>query len=136
MPGRSGSIPELVVAIASGQSVAAAASSAGMSLSTAQRRLREAEVLAAVQEARVDLTRQALGRVRAMREVALTRVAEVLEEDHGPAIALRAADLVLRHAAAADTAWLHERVLQLERQVSLAEGLDDQVQLGLDDVDE
>ncbi len=114
----SGSVPELVVAIASGRSLAAAAVVADMSVSTAQRRLREPEVLDAVQEARVDLTRQALGRVRGLRDVALDRVGEVLAGDYGPAFTLRAAELVLRHAAAADTAWLHERVLQLERQLA------------------
>lgn len=114
----SGSVPELVVAIASGRSLSAAAAAAGMSVSTAQRRLRDQEVLDAVQEARVDLTRQALGRVRGLRDVALDRVAEVLAGGYGPAFTLRAAELVLRHAAAADSAWLHERVLQLERQLA------------------
>lgn len=118
MAGRTGSVPELVVAIAAGEPLAAAAAAAGMSVSTAQRRLREQPVVDAVQEARLDLTRQALGRVRALRDVALDRVGEVLAGDDGPAFTLRAAELVLRHAAAADTAGLHERMLQVERQIA------------------
>lgn len=118
MSGRKGNVPQLVVAIAEGRSIASAAASAGMSLSTAQRRMREPEVLDAIQEARVDLTRQALGRVRGLRDVALDRLVELLSGDLDPALTLRAVGLVLRHATAADTAGLHERVLQLERLLS------------------
>jgi len=124
-----GSIHRLVAAIAAGESLTVAARAAGMSVSTVQRRLREPAVLAAVVDAQADLTREAVGQLREMRSRAMARTSEILETDSNPNVVLRAAELVLRHAAAADTAWLHDHVAAQERRLLELEtnlcGLDD-----------
>ena len=117
MSSGTGNIPEMIAAIASGRSLAETAKTSRMSVSTVQRRLREPEIQAQIDQSRVDLTRQALGRVRGLRDLALDRVAEILSQDESPGLTLRAAELILRHAAAADTAWLHDKVLQLEHRL-------------------
>jgi hypothetical protein len=115
---QTGNIAELIVAIASGQSHKEAAAAAGMSISSVQRRLREPQIAAAVEQALVDLTRQAQGRIRSLRGLALDRLTEILTSRGDPTHTLRAADLVLRNASAADNAWLHQRLAFLEQQLT------------------
>lgn len=121
-----GNIAELIAVIATGGSLAQAAQASDMSVRTAQRRLQEPEVALAVEEARMDLTRQALGELTKLRTLVFGRLRQVLSESDETAHVLTAADMVLRHAAAAHVARLSEDVLALEYQVSaLREHLQD-----------
>lgn len=115
---KKGDVGALIAHVAVGQPLAAAARAAGMSQSSAQRRLRDPAVQAALAEAQTDLVRQAVGRFRDLRNQALDRLSEYLAGGSEPAIVLRAAELVLRHATAADTAWVYERVAQHEATVA------------------
>jgi hypothetical protein len=114
---KKGNLGALIASVAAGRPLPEAAAGAGMSVSLAQRRLREPDVMCAVEEARVELNRQALGRFRALRDVAMDRLAVFLASDSEPVHLLRAIDLVLRHASAADTVSLQERMLDLERRI-------------------
>lgn len=113
-----GNTPHLVAAIAAGRSLPEAAEAAGMSVRTAQRRLRESEVLLLLDEARADLTRQAVGELASLRLVAFGRVRQVLEESEEPAHILRASDLVLRHMAAADLVAVRETLVAVGLEVA------------------
>ncbi len=116
-----GSIPELVAAVASGRSLEETARAAGLSVSSVQRRLRDPAVVEAVEQTRAAMTQQAAGRVANLRELAFDRIGRVLVETSDEALGLRACELVLRHAAAIDTASLQQRVLLLEQQLQRAE---------------
>ncbi len=113
-----GSIPALVTAIATGASQPEAARLSGMSVKTVQRRLREPAVVLAIHEARAELTRQALGRISSLRDLALDRVGAILADTESPALSLRAAELVLRFSAAGEAAWVQDKLVLLERQLS------------------
>ena len=113
-----GDLATLVAHVALGQPLAAAARAAGMSLSTAQRRLRDPAVQVSVTEAQLDSVRQTLGRFRDLRNQALDRLGECLTAGGDAAVVLRAAELVLRHATAADSAWLYERVAQQDAAIA------------------
>jgi hypothetical protein len=114
-----GSIATLVAAVAVGRPLTEAASEANMSVRTAQRRLHEPEVAFAINEARVELTRQAVGELTALRDLAFRRLRDVLSGDHEVPQVLRAAELVFRHMAAADVLSLRENVLALEATVTI-----------------
>lgn len=115
---KQGDLPTLIAHVAVGQSLSAAARAAGMSVSTAQRRLRDPVVQAAIAESQADLVRQVLGRFRDLRNQALDRLSEYLAGGSEPGVVLRAAELVLRHATAADMAWVYERVAQQQAVVA------------------
>lgn len=100
-----GNIAELIAAIAIGRSLADAAQASDISVRTAQRRSHESEAALAINDARVDLTRQAVGALTALRELAFRRLREILGGDHAVPHVLRAAELVMRNLAAAD-AWI------------------------------
>jgi hypothetical protein len=91
---------------AMGQTLADSARAAGMSLSTAQRRVGEPAVRTAIFDAQADLAREAAGRVHDLRRLALDRVSEILTNAEDTSIVLRAAELVLRHASTADNTWV------------------------------
>lgn len=128
MAHKKGDVAALIAHVAVGQPLAAAARAAGMSQSSAQRRLRDPAVQTAITEAQADLVRQAVGRFRDLRNQALDRLSEYLAGGSEPPVVLRAAELVLRHATAADTAWVYERVAQ--QQAAVAE-----VEAALDELD-
>jgi hypothetical protein len=112
MNARKGNLATFVANRASGQTLAQSARAAGISVKTAQRRSAEPEVRAAIADAQADLTRHTFSRVRDLREVALDCLAEVLTSDEAaPASKLQAANIVLRHAAAADEAWVVDQVV-------------------------
>ena len=113
-----GNIAQLIAAIAIGRSLADAAQASDMSVRTAQRRLQEPEVALAISEARVDLTRQAVGELTALRDLAFRRVREVLGGDHEVPHVLRAAELVMRSLAAADALDQREAILSVEYEVA------------------
>lgn len=93
---------ELVAAAAAGLPLAKIAATAGVSISTVQRRLREPEIVRAVQEAQTDSRRRALGRVLELREAALARVGELLLAEE-PTVVLRAAGLILTSSFKVET---------------------------------
>jgi uncharacterized protein involved in type VI secretion and phage assembly len=107
---KKGDLATLIAHVAVGQPLAASARAAGMSLSTAQRRLREPATQAAIAEAYADHTRQTAGRFRDLRTQALDRLGEYLAGAGDPKVVLRAAELALRYSAASDNAWVVEMV--------------------------
>ena len=62
-----GDLEELVAGAVAGQSLTQIAAAAGMSVSTVQRRLKEPEVAALVNEARAQHRQEALGRLSGLR---------------------------------------------------------------------
>ena len=99
-----GKLSELVGAVVSGASMEDAAKAAGMSISTAQRRLRDPEVTDQIAQARRDLTMEAVGRIRSLRRTALALLEEIVNDDDTPrSTSLKAIELILRHATAADS---------------------------------
>ncbi|MBA2573617.1 MAG: hypothetical protein H0V02_02340 [Nocardioidaceae bacterium] len=114
MNGKIGNVAELIAAVAAGRPLAQAATAANMSVRTAQRRLHDRDVVLAINEARVDMTRQAVGELTALRDLTLIRLREVLSGEYEVQHVLRAAELVLRNMAAADAMALSECVLDLQ----------------------
>ena len=110
----------LIAEAAAGRPLAQVAAAAGASMSTVQRRLRDPDVARAVAVARSELRRQAVARMVDLRARALNRVEAILELE-APALALRAAALILNTSLKVEAAYdFHDRLAALE------EGLDDQ----------
>ena len=106
----------LIAAAASGQSHAEIAAAAGVSISTAQRRLRDPEITAAVQEARTEQRLQMAGRLNQVMAAAIGTLGELVLHDD-PRIALRAIGIVMGNAQQfAASAQSDERLRQLEVQ--------------------
>jgi len=104
----------LVAAAAAGRPLAQVAAAAGVSMSTVQRRLRDPEVARAVAVARSELRRQAVARLVDLRASALNRVEAILELAD-PALALRAATLILNMSLKVEAAYdFHDRLAALE----------------------
>ncbi len=104
----------LVAAAAAGRTLAQVAAAAGVSMSTVQRRLRDPEVARAVAVARSELRRQAVARLVDLRASALNRVEAILELAD-PALALRAATLILNTSLKVEAAYdFHDRLAALE----------------------
>ena len=119
MSARKGNLPAFVSHMAMGQTLAQSARAAGMSVKTAQRRLQEHQIRSAITEAQADLTRHALTRLRDLRDQAMDRVSQVLADNQaGWPAHLRAAELVMRHAAAADNAWVVDQVTAQARDIA------------------
>ncbi len=104
----------LIEAAVRGQSHAEIAAAGGVSISTAQRRLRDPEIIAAVQEGRTERRLQMAGRLNERMAAAIERLGElVVDED--PRIALRAIGIVLGNAQQfAATVEFDQRLTQLE----------------------
>lgn len=108
---KKGNLGVLIAHVAVGQPLATSARAAGMSLSTAQRRLREPATQAAIAEAYADHSRQTAGRFRDLRSQAMDRLGEILAGEHEPQVVLRAIEVALRHSAASDNAWVVEMLV-------------------------
>lgn len=120
MTQRKGNLPTFIAHMAVGQTMAQSATAAGMSIKTAQRRLREPQVRTAITEAQADLTRHALARLRDLRDQAMDRVSQVLADNEaGWSAHLRAAELTMRHAAAADSAWVVDQIAAQASDIAL-----------------
>ena len=112
----SGDVEALVAAAVLGKPLAEIASLAGISVSTVQRRLKEPEVIAAINEARGRHRAEALGRMTDLRTQALDRLQELLG-DEDSAIVLRAVTLVLTTSTRFERDYeLADRVAALESQ--------------------
>ena len=66
----------------------------------------------------MDLIRQAVGELTALRELAFRRLREILGGDHAASHVLRAAELVMRNLAAADALDQREAILSVEYEVA------------------
>lgn len=87
----------LIAGAVAGRSHAEIAVAAGVSVSTVQRRLRDPQIVAAVQDGRTQQSREAVGRLNDRMPVAIERLGElVMSED--PHVALRAIGMVLGNA--------------------------------------
>lgn len=80
-----GSIPALETAIATAAAQSEAARLSGMSVKSVQRRLQGPAIVLAIDEARAELTRQALSRISSLRDLALDRVGTILADTESPA---------------------------------------------------
>jgi len=114
---QTGNIGRLIAMIAAGASLADAAAASNMSKRTAQRRLVEPEIQLEVQDARADLARQALGQLLDLRAMAFQCIRDTLQQCDDARLSLRAAEVVLRHAAAADTVLMSEDLLGVKYQL-------------------
>jgi hypothetical protein len=119
----SGDVEALVAAAVLGKPLAEMASLAGISVSTVQRRLKEPEVIAAINEARGRHRTEALGRMTDLRTQALDRLQGLLD-DEDPGISLRAVTLVLT------TSTRFERDYELADRVAALESQEDAVGVG------
>ncbi len=87
----------LIAAAVAGRSLPDIAVAAQVSVSTAQRRLKDPEILAAVRECRSQQRRQAVGQLNNNLQSAIERLGElILHED--PNVALRAVGMLLGNA--------------------------------------
>jgi hypothetical protein len=114
---RKGETGKLVAALAAGRSLQEATAASGLSMSSVQRRRREPDVQAAIEEARLDMTHATVVRYQSLREKALERLDSLLDPDTDPKYSLRAAEITLRHATDADTVRLHKKTLDLEQRL-------------------
>jgi hypothetical protein len=109
MPVQSGNTAEMVSTLVLGGSLTEAAIAGAVSVSTVQRRLRDPEIAQMIAEARSEMAREAIGRIRSLRHKALQKLDALIEDDElSPTLLLRVLDLVLRYAVAADRD-AHER---------------------------
>ena len=87
----------LIAGAVAGWSHSEIASAAGVSVSTVQRRLRDADIVAAVQEGRTQQRREAVGRLNEGVCVAVKQLTRLLSDDD-PRVVLRAIGLILSNA--------------------------------------
>lgn len=127
MTARKGNLSTFIAHMAVGQTLAQSARAAGLSAKSAQRRMQEPHIRTAITEAQADLTRHALARLRDLRGQAMDRLSQVLaDDDAGWTAHMRAAELVMRHAAAADNAWVIDQVASQAQDIAaLAQKFDD-----------
>lgn len=105
----------LIESAVAGRSLTEIAAASGVSLSTAQRRLRDREIVAAVREGRSRQRREAVGRLNTRLATAIERLGELLHDDD-PHAALRAAGMVLGNAHKfANAVDFEERLSSLEQ---------------------
>lgn len=87
----------LIAAAVAGRSLEEVAEAAQVSISTAQRRLRDHDIAAAIHHGRADRQRQAVGRLNSGLNHAIDRLRELIG-DEDPGVALRAIDKFIAHA--------------------------------------
>lgn len=105
----------LIASAVAGRPLLEIAAAGGVSVSTAQRRLRDSEIVAAVREGRSRQRREAVGRLNSGLSTAIERLSELLL-DADPHVALRAAGMILGNAHKFTTAVdFEERLTALEQ---------------------
>lgn len=87
----------LIAAAVKGATLAEIAAEAGVSISTVQRRLKDADIASAIAEGRAHKQREALGRLSEDLNGAVGRLRELVQHDD-PRIALNAIDKLITHA--------------------------------------
>lgn len=116
---QTGSSAELIAAVVAGASLAEAAKVAGMSVSTAQRRLRDPDVANQIALLRQQLAMEAVARLQSLRSKALDFLEVILEDPEVPtAVGLRASEMALRHASSSDQERRDQEHLDLINQVT------------------
>src|SRR5262245_57326108 len=109
----------LIVCLASGATVQAAAERAGVSASTVQRRLREESFRTAVARARTDCTRQAAGALAAAATAAARKLRKLLRAK-SESVQLSAATRILELNASLDAVLgMEDRIRSLEHQYEI-----------------
>ena len=109
-----GNVSELVAAAVSGHTLTQIAAAAGVSVSTAQRRLKDPDVLALVSDARAQGRAETLGRLTQLRTTGLDRLADLLDSDD-PTVVLRALTLIMNVSTKLDLVVdLDQRLTALE----------------------
>ena len=104
----------LVSAAAEGRSLTEIAAAAGVSVSTVQRRLRDQDIVGAINEVRTQQRSEAVGQLAGLRSEAIARLHTIIYDENAQ-ISLRAIALVLRTSATFDN------VHDLDRRVSALE---------------
>ncbi len=92
-----GDEPGLIAAAVAGRSLVEIAAAGDVSLSTAQRRLRDPEIVAAIHDGRSQQRREAVGKLNTELQSAIDRAGELVGHED-PNVALRAVGLVLGNA--------------------------------------
>lgn len=87
----------LIDAAVEGRTLAEIAEAAGVSISTAQRRLRDPDILAELADARAQHRREFVGKLNAEVSAAIDRLGQFLEHEDA-SVALRAINLTLTYA--------------------------------------
>jgi hypothetical protein len=118
--GRRGADQALLLALACGATVEAAARSVGVSESTVYRRLREPAFRLRLQEVRADMVQRTSGMLTAAGGEGVKTLLALLKEGMPPAVRLGAARAVLELGMKVrETAELAERVAALEAQLGM-----------------
>src|SRR5215471_3568818 len=114
--GRKSADQAIIVALASGQTIEAAARAAGVGESTVYRRLRDAGFRVAVATARAEVTARALGKLAAASTAAASTLRKLLRAE-SEAVRLSAARSILEMATRLrETVEFEQRLLALESQ--------------------
>jgi hypothetical protein len=113
---------QAIAALLSHRSVEAAADAIGINANTLLRWTKEPEFAAAYREARLTVFSQSIGRLQVASGAAVSTVLKIMLDPNVPAGSrLRAAEVVLEHAARADQMEdIEDRVAKLERTAGLA----------------
>ena len=112
---------QAIAALLSHRSVEAAAVAVGINANTLLRWTKEPEFAAAYGEARLTVFSQSMWRLQVASSAAVSTVLKIMLDPTVPAGSrLRAAEVVLEHAARADQMDIEDRVAKLERKAGLA----------------
>jgi AcrR family transcriptional regulator len=98
---KSGNLELLVAAASAGRSLAEIAAAAGVSISTVQRRLRDRDVVQAINDLRTQQRSAAVGQLSELRSEAIAELKAMIHHDN-PQVSVRAIALVLRTSATFD----------------------------------
>jgi transposase len=107
----------MIAAAVAGKSFGEIAAAGGVSVSTAQRRLKNPEVAGLVQEGRTEQRRQLIGRLNELAQLSMERLEELVTQEE-PGVAVRAISLVLSSSQQlARVVELDERIRLIEQQI-------------------
>lgn len=113
----------LIAAAVAGRSLPDIAAAGQVSVSTAQRRLQDPEVLSAVRDGRAHQRREAVGQLNSELKSAIERLGQLLTHED-PNVALRAVGMVLGNAHKFTTAIeFEERLNVLEERSETSGGI-------------
>ena len=120
--GRRNADHQLLMAFACGATVESAARQAGVSESTAHRRLEDAEFRKQLQELRADMSQRTAGALTAAATEAVRTLLELQKPATPPAVRLGAARSILEIGIKlSETADFEERLSALEQQLGVAD---------------
>jgi len=104
----------LVAAVVAGRSLREVAAMAGLSITTVQRRLKDAEVIAEIRQERSRQRQETLGQFSELRTASIERL-RLLLDDSQSSVALRAISLILTTSSRLDMVHdLEQRLAALE----------------------